>query len=236
MTTSDPEQPFGGTEYPPLEDAAHAAGSVSAGRLSADTALPPPVYPPPYPGAAGYPGISGLRPAITRRLRPVPADEAARHERQGDRGAGHFRWWDCFVCGLPSIVALILGVIGDARDQTHRPGRLRDRIDRGDHRRTRRRRLGALPAAVDRHLRQRLRSGRRRTSAPSVGGRNGSAVRVHAGGAALGRDHQRHLAAGLVDHLVAEHHRAARAARASRCATRRRRGSARRGRSPPGAG
>ena len=52
-------------------------------------------------------------------------------------------------------------------------------------------------------------------------------------GAALGRDDQRHLAGRLVDHLVAEHHRAAPAAGSEVC-SRTRRGSARRGRSRPG--
>ena len=96
--------------------------------------VPPPVYPPPYPGCPGIrPGASGLLPGC---LRPVPADEAARHQRHGDRRAGDFA----------GRVLLLRPAVhrrrdprrrGDERDQAHRPGGLRDRVGRHHHRRTR---------------------------------------------------------------------------------------------------
>ena len=55
MTTSDPEQPsqpFGGTEYPSLEDSQMQPGQGPPVDYPTDAWLPPPVYPPPYPGAA----------------------------------------------------------------------------------------------------------------------------------------------------------------------------------------
>ena len=59
MTTGDPgrpSQPFGGTEYPSLEDSAPQPDPNPPVDYPTDAGLPPPVYPPRYPGAAGYPG------------------------------------------------------------------------------------------------------------------------------------------------------------------------------------
>src|SRR6185312_1658063 len=128
MTTSDPErppQPFGRTEYPSLENPAPQPDPNPPVDYPADAGLPPPLYPPPYPGG-GLPRLSGLLPG---RVRPVPAHQASRHERQGDRGA-------CHVAGGTVLLrpAVDRGTDPrrhrDARDQTHRPGRLRDGSDR----------------------------------------------------------------------------------------------------------
>jgi hypothetical protein len=62
MTTGDPQQPsqpFGGTEYPSLEDSAPQPDPNPPVDYPTDAGLPPPVYPPPHPGAAGYPGYPG---------------------------------------------------------------------------------------------------------------------------------------------------------------------------------
>jgi hypothetical protein len=59
MTTSDPErpsQPFGGTEYPSLENRESQTDPNPPVDYPMDAGLPPPVYPPPYPGQPGYPG------------------------------------------------------------------------------------------------------------------------------------------------------------------------------------
>jgi hypothetical protein len=80
MTESHPEQPP--VDYP------------------ADAGLPPPVYPPPYPGASGYPGYDPYRP-----MKPP-----------GTNGKAIAALVTSLVglvcCGLPSIAGLVLGIIG----------------------------------------------------------------------------------------------------------------------------
>jgi len=143
VTTSDPEQPS-------LEDAAPQQNPNPPVDDPADAGLPPPVYPPPY--ATGYPGYPGYHPWAYDPYRPTkpPGTNNLAIAALVTSLAG------LLCCGLSSIVGLVLGVVGMRETKTHRPGRLRDRADRSDHRRTRRRRLDDLPAAVDRHLRQRL--------------------------------------------------------------------------------
>jgi hypothetical protein len=109
MTTSDPEQssqPFGGAEYPSLEDFAPQSDPTPAVDYPADGGLPPPVYPPPYPGAAGYPG--GYYPGGYDPYRPT--------KPPGTNGKAIVALVTSLVglvcCGLPSIVGLIFGVIG----------------------------------------------------------------------------------------------------------------------------
>ena len=79
MTSSDPDQPFRGTEYPSLEDSARQRQPEPNAPVDypADAGLPPPVYPAPYPGAPGYPPAPGYYPApamtrTVRRSRPAP--------------------------------------------------------------------------------------------------------------------------------------------------------------------
>ena len=80
MTESDPEQqPL---EYP------------------ADAGLPPPVYPPPYPGATGYPGYDPYRP-----MKPPGTNGKA-------IAALVTSLLGLVCCGLPSIAGLVLGIIG----------------------------------------------------------------------------------------------------------------------------
>jgi hypothetical protein len=97
MTTSDPErpsQPFGGTEFGSLED------------YPTDAGLPPPVYPRPYP--ANYPGYPGYYPGAYDPYRPT--------KPPGTNGKALAALVVSVVgllcCGLPSIVGLVLGVVG----------------------------------------------------------------------------------------------------------------------------
>ena len=80
MTDSQPEQPP--VDYP------------------ADAGLPPPVYPPPYPGATGYPGYDPYRPT-----KPPGTNGKA-------IAALATSLLGLVCCGLPSIAGLVLGVIG----------------------------------------------------------------------------------------------------------------------------
>ncbi len=136
MTTSGPDQPepFRGTEYPSLENAAPQPDPNAAGRLSGRRRV----------AAAGVSaavsrsaGLSAASPATTRRrLRPVPADQAARHERHGDRSAGHVAGIGAdLCCGMPSFVGVILGIV--AMRETKRTGQ--DGLRVGTRRRHRRR-------------------------------------------------------------------------------------------------
>jgi hypothetical protein len=96
MTTRDPEDPS--LENPPVD-------------YPTDAGLPPPVYPPPYPGVAGYPGYpgpAGYYPGVYDPYRPT--------KPPGTNGKAIAALVTSLVgllcCGLPSIVGLILGVIG----------------------------------------------------------------------------------------------------------------------------
>ncbi|MBE1552448.1 hypothetical protein GGC64_006535 [Mycobacterium sp. OAS707] len=80
MTESQPEQPP--VDYP------------------ADAGLPPPVYPPPYPGATGYPGYDPYRP-----MKPPGTNGKA-------IAALVTSLLGLVCCGLPSIAGLVLGIIG----------------------------------------------------------------------------------------------------------------------------
>jgi hypothetical protein len=97
MSTSEPEQP-------PRPDATF--------HHPADAGLPPPVYPPPYPGYSGspgyYPGYDPYRP-----IRP-PGTNGKAIAALVTSLAG------LFCCGLPSIVGLVLGVV--AMRETRRTG------------------------------------------------------------------------------------------------------------------
>jgi hypothetical protein len=97
MTGSGPEQPAGGPEYPsePVD-------------YPADAGLPPPVYPPPYPGAFYAGAYDPYRPT------KPPGTNGKAIAALVTAIAG------MFCCGLPSIAGLILGVI--AMRETRRTG------------------------------------------------------------------------------------------------------------------
>jgi hypothetical protein len=113
MTTSDPQQPSqpgGGTEYPSLGDAAPQPDpNPPVVDYPADAGFPPPVYPPPYPGAAGYPGYYDPY----RPVKPPGTNGKA-------IGALVTSLAGLLCCGLPSIVGLVLGVV--AMRETKRSG------------------------------------------------------------------------------------------------------------------
>lgn len=108
--TSDPEKPSeaGATEYPSLEDAAPQPDPSQPVDYPPDAGLPPPIYPPPpYPGAAGYPSQPGYYPGYDpyRPMKP-PGTNGKAIAALVTSIAG------LFCCGVPSIVGLILGVVG----------------------------------------------------------------------------------------------------------------------------
>jgi hypothetical protein len=111
MTTGDPgrpSQPFGGTEYPSLKDSAPQPDPNPPVDYPTDAGLPPPVYPPPYPGAAGYPGYPLYYPGGYDPYRPTkpPGTNGKAIAALVTSLAG------LLCCGLPSIVGLVLGVVG----------------------------------------------------------------------------------------------------------------------------
>jgi hypothetical protein len=99
MTQNGPEWPAQPHPNPPVD-------------YPPDTGLPPPIYPPPYPGAMGYPGYHpGYDP-----YRPT--------KPPGTNGKAIAALVTSLVgllcCGVPSIVGLILGVV--AMRETKRTG------------------------------------------------------------------------------------------------------------------
>ena len=122
MTTSDPEQPsqpFGATEYPPLENSDAQGDPNPTVDYPMDAGLPPPVYPPPYPGPAGYPGYPGGPGIYAGGYDPYRPTKPP-----GTNGKAIAALVTSLVgllcCGLPSIVGLILGVV--AMRETKRTG------------------------------------------------------------------------------------------------------------------
>ena len=104
MTTRDPEDPS-------LENSEAQPDPDPPVDYPTDAGLPPPVYPPPYPGAAGYPGYpgpAGYYPGVYDPYRPT--------KPPGTNGKAIAALVTSLVgllcCGLPSIMGLILGVIG----------------------------------------------------------------------------------------------------------------------------
>ena len=137
-----PPQPFDGTEYPSLENSAPQPDPNPPVDYPADAGFPPPVYPPSYPGAAypgaAYPGAAYPGAAYPGAAYPGAAYPGAAGYYPGYPGApGYYPGgYDpyqptkppgtngkataalvtslvgLFCCGLPSIVGLVLGVIG----------------------------------------------------------------------------------------------------------------------------
>jgi Domain of unknown function (DUF4190) len=121
MTTSDPErpsQPFGATEYPSLEDSQMQPDPNPPVDYPIDAGLPPPVYPMPYagaPGYPGYPGAPGYYPGAYDPYRPMkPPGTNGMAIAALAVSLGSL----VLFCGIPSIVAVILGVV--AMSQTRR--------------------------------------------------------------------------------------------------------------------
>jgi hypothetical protein len=98
MTTRGPEQPPDGFRPPPLD-------------YPANVGLPPPVYPPPYPGQvnAGY-------------YQPYPVYPPVKPPGTNGKAlaALMISLAGLVCCGLPSIVGLVLGII--AMRETKRTG------------------------------------------------------------------------------------------------------------------
>jgi len=101
MTTSDPE-------LPSPDNAAPQPDPNAPVDYPADAGLPPPLYPPPYPGAVGYPGASGYYPGGYDPYRPA--------KPPGTNGKAIASLVTSLVgllcCGLPSIAGLVLGIVG----------------------------------------------------------------------------------------------------------------------------
>ena len=90
MTTSDPD-PDAPVDYPP------------------DAGLPPPVYPPPYPGPAGYPGYPGYYPGAYDPYRPS--------KPPGTNGMAIASLVIALCslilcCGVTGFIGVILGIVG----------------------------------------------------------------------------------------------------------------------------
>jgi Domain of unknown function (DUF4190) len=120
MTGSGPEEPserFRGTEYPSLEDsAAQQPGPHRPVDYPTDAGLPPPVYQPPYTNPSGYPPVPGhYAGAGYDPYRPTKPPGT-----NGQAVAALVCSVAGFLCCLPSIVGLILGVM--AMRETKRTG------------------------------------------------------------------------------------------------------------------
>jgi hypothetical protein len=126
VTSSDPEQPsrpFGGVEYPSLENAAAQSDPNPPIDYPADAGLPPavyppPVYPPPYPAAyPGYPAAPGYYAGGYDPYRPIkpPGTNGKAIAALAVSAASL-----AMFCGIPSFIGVILGVI--AMRETKRTG------------------------------------------------------------------------------------------------------------------
>jgi Domain of unknown function (DUF4190) len=97
--TSQPEQPFGGIEYPSLEHSPPPVDPYAPVDYPASyPPLPPPVYPPAYPG---YP----VDPYDPYRMTKPPGTNG---KAIGSLVASLV---GLLFCGLPSIAGIVLGVI-----------------------------------------------------------------------------------------------------------------------------
>jgi Domain of unknown function (DUF4190) len=121
MTSSDPQEPFRGTEYPPLENSQRWVDPNTPVDYPTDPGIPPPVYPPPpaaHPGAAGYPSAPGYYPGggydPYRPMRPPGTNGMAIAAMIVSASS------IMLCCGIPSFVGVILGVL--AMRETRRTG------------------------------------------------------------------------------------------------------------------
>lgn len=121
MTTPprDPDQPFRGVEYPSLENSLPPSDGYAPIDYPDDAypPLPPPVYPqygaPGY--LPGYPVSPAYDPYGTAPIQPGTNGKAI-----GALVTALVGLPFCFACGIPSIVAMVLGVI--AMNETKRTG------------------------------------------------------------------------------------------------------------------
>jgi hypothetical protein len=139
--TSGPEQPFRGAEFPPLGNSPQPVDPYAPVDYPSNADLPPPVYAPGYspPGAPGYPppGAPGYPPPGYQGAPPGhqpypgaypygtdPYDPYRAMKPPGTNGkaiaALATSVAGVLLCGLPSIVGLVLGVI--AMRETRRTG------------------------------------------------------------------------------------------------------------------
>jgi Domain of unknown function (DUF4190) len=114
---TNPEQPFGGREYSPLENPPPPVDPYAPVDYPASYPnLPPPVYPQPYAGVPNYPGYPGYP--------PDPYDPYRRLKQPGTNGKAIAALMVSLVgllaCGIPSVVGAILGII--AMQETKRTG------------------------------------------------------------------------------------------------------------------
>jgi hypothetical protein len=123
MTSSDPDQPFRGLEYPSLENSAKPQQPDPHAPVDypTDAGLPPPVYPTPYPNVPGYHGAPA---APGYYYHPGAAYDPYRPTKppgtNGKAIAAIVTSAMGFFCCVPSIVGLILGII--AMRETKRTG------------------------------------------------------------------------------------------------------------------
>jgi uncharacterized protein DUF4190 len=119
VTASDserPAQPYGGTEYPSLENAQAQPDPTPTFDYPTDAGLPPPIYPPAYPGP-GYPPAPGYYAGSYDPYRPTkpPGTNGMAIAALTVSAASLV-----LFCGIPSFVGVILGII--AMRETKRTG------------------------------------------------------------------------------------------------------------------
>jgi hypothetical protein len=116
MTTPS-DQPYRGSEYPPLENAPRPPDpNAPIDYPTGPTGYPPPLPPPVYPQPAGYPGYPGGYPGYPTGYPAYdPYDPYRMGKPPGTNGKATAALVTSLVgllfCGLPSIAGLILGII-----------------------------------------------------------------------------------------------------------------------------
>lgn len=124
--TSQPEQPFGGMQYPSFQDSASPGDPNAPIDYPASCPpLPPPVYPQPVPGyPAGYPAYPAGYPLPYGGYPVDPYDPYRTLKPAGTNGkaigALVASLAGLLFCGLPSIAGLVLGIV--AMRETRRSG------------------------------------------------------------------------------------------------------------------
>ena len=118
--TSDPNDEQRGFEYPPLEQTPPPVDPYAPVDYPTNYPPPPPGYPPPYPPPPGYPppypgyGADPYDPY--RRIQPQGTNGKA----VGALVSALIGIPLCSFCGIPSIVAIVLGIM--AMNETRSTG------------------------------------------------------------------------------------------------------------------
>jgi hypothetical protein len=115
MTTGDseqPSQPFGATEYPSLENSGAQPDPNPPVDYPMDAGLPPPVYPPPYPGAAGYPGYPGVPGFYPGAYDPYRPSKPPGTNGMAIASLVISLCSLIFCCGATGFIGVILGIVG----------------------------------------------------------------------------------------------------------------------------